>query len=133
MRSVSWYRRKYSSYFLRFVSFSFLRVTSGFMGVAFSVVDGASTHDPTSDASQVSDDSLDPSEAWVPSSCDDGFGTWSVPGACHIPSLSKPAAAGPPGASSLSARSAAMRCGGRCGCDEWREGKGQWIAIVDAI
>ena len=60
-------------------------------------------------------------------------GLWSVPGACHIPSLSKPAAAGPPGASSLSARSAAMRCGGRCGCDEWREGKGQWIAIVDTI
>ena len=113
MRSVSWYRRKYSSYFLRLVCFSSARVISG-DGVAFSP-DGAS-HDPTSP----DDASHDPSSggasapAWVPSS--DGFATGSAPGACHIPSLSSPAAAGPPGASSLSARSAAMRCGGRCGC-----------------
>ena len=118
MRSVSWYRRKYSSYFLRLVCFSSARVISG-DGVAFSP-DGAS-HDPTSP----DDASHDPSSggasapARVPSS--DGFATGSAPGACHIPSLSSPAAAGPPGASSLSARSAAMRCGGRCGC---RSGEG---------
>ena len=44
MRSVSWYCRKYSSYFLRLVCFSSARVISG-DGVAFSP-DGAS-HDPT--------------------------------------------------------------------------------------
>ena len=86
MRAGSWYRRKYSSYFFKFLSWVDDDDDDD------DDEDAAAAHAPSL-ASHVASASASRASNIDPPSSDDGGSTSS---ACQIPSLSSPAAAGPP-------------------------------------
>jgi len=104
-RAGSRCRKKYSSYFATL----FAR-----LAFAASFADASECGGPASFGASA-EESLEIARVSQSSSASSKSGSKD---ARHRPSVSRPAAAGPPGASSRSARSAATRCGGKCGCED---------------